>query len=93
MELVIDLAAGERTGSYLNTLFRIGLYHGPMTNREVRGEVEKQRGKIREAVGKATGDKGEEVHGKIEQAAGEAKKKIGKVGRSYLNELSLKMEQ
>ncbi len=52
-----------------------------MSNKEIKGEVEKQRGKIREAVGKATGDKGEEIHGKIEQATGEAKKKIGKAGR------------
>jgi uncharacterized protein YjbJ (UPF0337 family) len=48
-----------------------------MSEHEIEGEQDKARGKIREGVGKLTGDKGEEMHGKIEQGVGELKKKVG----------------
>ena len=54
------------------------------TNDEIEeGKRKQAQGKIREGVGKLTGDRGEEVHGQIEQgvgkmteAVGQAKKKI-----------------
>jgi len=42
------------------------------------GNKDKAEGKIREGVGKLTGDKEEEAHGKLDQAKGEIKKNIGK---------------
>jgi uncharacterized protein YjbJ (UPF0337 family) len=52
-----------------------------MSEHEMEGERDKARGKIREGVGKLTGDKGEELHGKIEQGVGEVKKKVGEAER------------
>jgi uncharacterized protein YjbJ (UPF0337 family) len=49
-----------------------------MSKLEAEGENDKTRGKIRESVGKLTGDKGEEIHGKLEQAKGEVKEELGK---------------
>jgi uncharacterized protein YjbJ (UPF0337 family) len=49
-----------------------------MSDHEIEGERDKARGKIREGVGKLTGDRGEEMHGKLEQGVGEIKKKVGK---------------
>ena len=46
---------------------------------EIReGENEKSRGKIREEVGKLTGDKSEQAKGKLDQVKGEVKKDLGK---------------
>jgi uncharacterized protein YjbJ (UPF0337 family) len=42
------------------------------------GERDQAKGKIRENIGKISGDKGEEIHGKLEQAKGKAKNELGK---------------
>lgn len=48
-----------------------------MSDREAEGEWDKTKGKVREGVGKVTGDKEEEAHGKMDQAKGGAKKTVG----------------
>jgi uncharacterized protein YjbJ (UPF0337 family) len=45
------------------------------------GEKDKAKGKIRENVGKQTGDKSERVKGKLEQVKGDIKKDVGKARR------------
>lgn len=50
-----------------------------MAEHEAEGEWDKTKGKVREGVGKITGDRAEQAHGKFDQAKGEAKKGVGKV--------------
>ncbi len=45
----------------------------------IAGEVKEIGGKVRSAVGHATGDKEGEVRGKIDQATGNVQKNYGKV--------------
>lgn len=48
-----------------------------MNKDQVKGTAEKVRGKVNEAIGRATGDTKQEVKGDIQQAAGQARKNLG----------------
>jgi uncharacterized protein YjbJ (UPF0337 family) len=52
-----------------------------MSDREAEGEYDKTKGKVREAMGKATDDKSQQAQGKWDQAKGEVKKAVGKAER------------
>ncbi|MFM0514467.1 CsbD family protein [Paraburkholderia sp. RL17-373-BIF-A] len=53
-----------------------------MNKDQVKGTAEKVKGKINEAIGRATGDTKQEVKGDIQQAVGEARKKVGDVKKA-----------
>jgi uncharacterized protein YjbJ (UPF0337 family) len=48
-----------------------------MNKDHVKGAAEQLKGKVNEAVGKATGNTKQEVKGDLQQAAGEARKSVG----------------
>ena len=48
-----------------------------MNKDQVKGAAENVKGKINEAVGKATGDKSRELKGGLQQGAGEVRKAYG----------------
>ena len=48
-----------------------------MNKDQVKGTAEKVKGKINEAIGRATGNTKQEVKGDIQQAAGQARKNLG----------------
>jgi uncharacterized protein YjbJ (UPF0337 family) len=48
-----------------------------MNKDQVKGAAENVKGKINEAVGKATGDKSRELKGDLQQGAGEVRKAYG----------------
>ena len=48
-----------------------------MNKDQVKGTAEKVKGKINEAIGRATGNTKQEVKGDIQQTAGQARKKLG----------------
>ncbi|MFL9989369.1 CsbD family protein [Paraburkholderia sediminicola] len=50
-----------------------------MNKDQIKGTAEKVKGKVNEAIGRATGDRKQEVKGDVQQAAGEARKKTGDV--------------
>jgi uncharacterized protein YjbJ (UPF0337 family) len=50
-----------------------------MNKDQVRGTAEKVKGKVNEAIGRATGDRKQEVKGDVQQGAGEARKRAGDV--------------
>ena len=50
-----------------------------MNKDQVKGTGEKVKGKVNEAIGRATGDKQQEVKGDAQQVVGEARKQAGKV--------------
>ncbi len=52
-----------------------------MNKQELKGKGEQMKGKIREEVGKLTGNKTEQLRGKIEQTKGKAREKIGRLNR------------
>ncbi len=52
-----------------------------MNQDEVKGKGKQITGKVREEIGKATGDKSEQVKGKIEQVGGKVQEEIGKAKR------------
>lgn len=47
-----------------------------MNKDRLKGTAEKVKGKVNEAVGKATGNPKREVKGEVQQAAGEARKNL-----------------
>lgn len=48
-----------------------------MNKDQMKGTAENLKGKVNEAVGKATGDKSREMKGDLQQGAGEARKAYG----------------
>lgn len=50
-----------------------------MNKQEIEGAAEKAKGKVKEALGKATHSPKTVAEGKAEQVAGEVKKQAGKV--------------
>jgi len=48
-----------------------------MNKDQVKGTAEKVKGKVNEAIGRATGDTKQAVKGDIQQAAGQARKNLG----------------
>ena len=52
-----------------------------MSKEEAKGKAEKVKGKIREEVGKATGNDKEQITGKAEQWEGQTQETAGKVKR------------
>jgi uncharacterized protein YjbJ (UPF0337 family) len=52
-----------------------------MSDEEIKGKVEKTKGRIREEVGKLTGNKSEQIKGKAEQAKGKVQEELGKAKR------------
>ena len=52
-----------------------------MSEEEAKGKNLKMRGKIREEVGKITGDKSEQIKGKAEQVKGKIQEEVGKAKR------------
>jgi len=52
-----------------------------MSKEEAKGKAEKVKGKIREEVGKATGNDKEQIKGKAEQWEGQTRETAGKVKR------------
>ena len=52
-----------------------------MSDEESKGKNLKIKGKIREEVGKITGDKHEQIEGKAEQAIGKIREEAGKAKR------------
>ncbi|CAB3751253.1 hypothetical protein LMG29542_01449 [Paraburkholderia humisilvae] len=54
-------------------------WRSTMNKDQVKGTAEKVKGKVNEAVGRATGDRKQEVKGDVQQAAGEARKNAGDV--------------
>ncbi|NRO97019.1 CsbD family protein [Paraburkholderia sp. NMBU_R16] len=48
-----------------------------MNKNQVKGVAEQVKGKINEAVGRATGDTKQEIKGDVQQAVGGAQKKLG----------------
>ena len=53
-------------------------YGDYVTDQEIKGKVKRVKGKIREGLGKLTGNKEERVKGKIEQAEGSVREQYGK---------------
>jgi len=52
-----------------------------MSEEEAKGRNLKLKGKIREEVGKITGDKSAQIEGKAEQAIGKIREEAGKAKR------------
>ena len=52
-----------------------------MSKEEAKGKAEKVKGKIREEVGKATGNDKEQIKGKAEQWEGQTRETAGKIKR------------
>ena len=52
-----------------------------MNDDEINGKIEKTKGKVREEIGKITGDKSEQIKGKVEQVKGKVQEEIGKAKR------------
>jgi uncharacterized protein YjbJ (UPF0337 family) len=52
-----------------------------MSKEETKGKIKKEEGKIREGLGKMTGDKSEQVKGKMQQAEGTIREQVGKAKR------------
>ncbi|MCG5076561.1 CsbD family protein [Paraburkholderia tagetis] len=50
-----------------------------MNKDQVNGTAEKVKGKVNEAIGRATGNTKQEVKGDLQQAAGQARKNLGDV--------------
>jgi len=48
-----------------------------MNKDQVKGTAEKVKGKVNEAIGRATGNTKQEVKGDIQQAVGQARKNLG----------------
>ncbi len=56
-----------------------------MNKQELKGKGKQIEGKVREEVGKLTGNKGEQLKGKIQQVEGKAREKVGKLrGKSKI---------
>ncbi len=49
---------------------------------EAGGKGESMKGKVKEAVGKLTGDEDLEAEGQLDQGEGKAREKMGKAGRA-----------
>ena len=56
-----------------------------MSEEEAKGRTLKLKGKIREEVGKITGDKSAQIEGKAEQAIGKIREEAGKAKRKIEN--------
>ncbi|CAB3803617.1 CsbD family protein [Pararobbsia alpina] len=56
-----------------------------MNRDQMKGTAEKVKGKVNEALGRATGDRKQEVKGDVQQATGEARKKAGDVKDTVKN--------
>ncbi len=56
-----------------------------MSDKELEGKMDKAKGKVKEAFGKATNDKSTEAEGKADQAKGEAKETYGEAKRNLKN--------
>jgi uncharacterized protein YjbJ (UPF0337 family) len=55
-----------------------------MTNEDqVKGKGKQIEGKVREGVGKLTGNKTEQVKGKVQQVEGKAQEEIGKLKKKH----------
>ena len=52
-----------------------------MSEEEIKGKIEKTKGRLREEIGKITGDKSEQIKGKAEQIKGKVQEEIGKAKR------------
>ncbi len=52
-----------------------------MNKQELKGKGEQVKGRIRQGVGKLTGNRAEQLRGKIEQTKGKAREKIGRIER------------
>jgi uncharacterized protein YjbJ (UPF0337 family) len=50
-----------------------------MNSDESKGKGKQVSGKVREEVGKVTGDKGEQIRGKMDQVSGKVQEEIGKI--------------
>lgn len=50
-----------------------------MNKDQVKGTVEKVKGKVNEAIGRTTGNTKQEIKGNMQQAAGQARKNLGDV--------------
>ncbi|MBB2925697.1 CsbD family protein [Paraburkholderia silvatlantica] len=48
-----------------------------MNKDQVKGTAEKMKGKVNEAVGRATGNPAREMKGEVQQEAGQARKNVG----------------
>ena len=48
-----------------------------MASKKIEGKIERVKGKVRVAVGKATGKKSTELKGKAQQARGKLTEKLG----------------
>ena len=48
-----------------------------MAGKKIEGQIDQAKGRVREAVGKATGKKSTEMKGKAQRAKGKLKEKIG----------------
>lgn len=56
-----------------------------MDKQEWKGKTKKVKGKIREEVGKLTGNRKQQLKGKVEQVEGEVREEFGKV-RKKINQ-------
>ncbi|MDH2899487.1 MAG: CsbD family protein [archaeon] len=57
-----------------------------MSDTEAEGEWDQTKGKVREGLGKISGDREEQAHGKLDQSKGKAKKALGKTERKIKGE-------
>lgn len=52
-----------------------------MSKDEAKGKMKNEEGKVREGLGKMTGDKSEQVKGKMQQVEGTVREEVGKAKR------------
>jgi uncharacterized protein YjbJ (UPF0337 family) len=52
-----------------------------MSEEEIKGKIKQGEGKVREGLGRISGDRSEEIKGKVEQVQGRVQEEVGKVKR------------
>ena len=57
-----------------------------MSREEEKGKAQQIKGKVREEVGKLTGDKNEQIKGKAEQVVGKIHEEVGKAKKKVAEE-------
>ena len=59
-----------------------------MSKEEKKGKALQVKGKVREEVGKLTGDKSEQIKGKAEQVVGKVHEEVGKAKKKVAEEIA-----
>jgi uncharacterized protein YjbJ (UPF0337 family) len=60
-------------------LYRVAAFWRCVVQDELKGEMKKAEGKVKEEFGKAAGDRSTEWGGKVDQLKGEVQKKAGEI--------------